>query len=108
MRVKSEKQPSMYGVRMLIRKVGLKAKGRWDKHFYIVIEIPKKGKPVYRVQRESGDSTVKTQQRELLLPFSAIPSSLDLVFMIPPPHLSETRKPTAPVHKQSRTWICHF
>ena len=65
MRVKSEKQPSMYGVRMLIRKVGLKVKGRWDKHSYIVIEIPNKGISVYRVQRISGASTVKTQQRDL-------------------------------------------
>ena len=70
------------GDRLLIRKVGLKDKNkladRWDKHYYIVIEVPNEDVPVYRVQCESGDSTVKTLQRNMLLPFSAIPSNLDI------------------------------
>ena len=67
---------------MLIRKVGQKGKNkladRWEKHSYIVIEVPNKGVPVYRVQPESEYSPVKTLHRNMLLPFSAIPSSLDL------------------------------
>ena len=70
------------GDRLFIRKVGLKGKNkladRWDKHSYIVIEVPNEYVPVYRVQRESGDSTVKTLQRNMFLPFSAIPSNLDI------------------------------
>ena len=57
------------GDRVLIRKVGLKGKNkladRWDKHSYIVIEVPNEGEPVYRVQSESGDSTVNTLQNTL-------------------------------------------
>ena len=93
------------GDRVLIRKVGLKGKNkladRWDKHSYIVIEVPNEGVPVYRVQRESGDSTVKTLHRNMLLPFSAIPSSLDLGLFYDSPH-SKPSKPAAPVHSQSK------
>ena len=70
------------GVRFLIRKVGLKGKNKladkWDRHSYIIIGRPDESIPVYRVQRESGDSSVKTLHRNMLLPFSAIPSISDL------------------------------
>ena len=93
------------GDRVLIRKVGLKGKNkladRWDKHSYIVIEVPNEGVPVYRVQRETGDSTVKTLHRNMLLPFSAIPSSLDRGLFYDSPH-SKPSKPAAPVHSQSK------
>ena len=93
------------GDRVLIRKVGLKGKNkladRWDKHSYIVIEVPNEGVPVYRVQRESGDLAVKTLHRNMLLPFSAIPSSLDLGLFYDSPH-SKPGKPAAPVHSQSK------
>ena len=89
---------------MLIRKVGIKGKNkladRWDKHQYIVIVVPYEGVPVYRVQCESGNSMVKTLHRYMLLPFSAIPSSLDLGIFYDSPH-SKTSKSAAPVHKQS-------
>ena len=74
---------------------------RWDKHSYIVIEVSNEGVPVYRFQRESGDSTVKTLHRNMLLPFSAIPSSLDLGLFYDSPN-SKTHKPAAPVHNQSK------
>ena len=93
------------GDRVLIRKVGLKGRNkladRWDKHSYIVIEVPNEGVPVYKVQRESGDSAVKTLHRNMLLPFSAIPSSLDLGLFYDSPH-SKPSKPAAPVHSQSK------
>ena len=53
--------------------------------------MPNEGVPVYRVQCESGDSAVKTLHRNKLLPFSAIPSSLDLG-----PHDSPHNKPSKP------------
>ena len=53
---------------------------------------------MYRVQRESGDSTAKTIHRTMLLPFSAIPSSLDLGLFVDSAH-SKTSKPAAPVQK---------
>ena len=74
------------GDRVLIRNVGLKGKNKladkWDKHTYIVIDMPDKSIPVYRVQRESGDSSVKTLHRNMLLPFSAIPGISEV--SIPP------------------------
>ena len=83
------------GDRVLIRKVGLKGKNkladRWDKHSYIVIEVPNEGVPVYRVQRESGDSMVKTLHRNILLPFSAIPSSLDLGLFYDSPYIKSSK-----------------
>ena len=63
--------------------------------------MPNEGVPVYRVQHESGDSTVKTLHRNMLLPFSAIPSSLDLGLFYDSPH-SKPSKPAAPVHSQSK------
>ncbi|MCW4250032.1 MAG: RNase H-like domain-containing protein [Candidatus Thiodiazotropha endolucinida] len=65
------------GDHVLIRNVGLRGKhklaDKWDKHPYVVTGIPDKNVPVYTVQRESGDSTVKTLHRNMLLPFSVIP-----------------------------------
>ena len=62
---------------VLIRNVGLREKNkladRWDKDPYVVIDIPDRNIPVYKVQRESGNPTVKTLHRDMLLPFSAIP-----------------------------------
>ena len=90
---------------MIIIKVGLKGKNkladRWDKHSYIVIEVQNEGVPVYRVQRELGDSTMETLYRNMLLSFSAISSSLDLGLFYDSAH-SKTSKPAAPIQKQSK------
>ena len=61
--------------------------------------MPNEGVPVYRVQRKSGDSTVKTLHRNMLLPFIAIPSSLDLGLFYDSPH-NKPSKPAAPVQCQ--------
>ena len=65
------------GDHVLIRNVGLRRKNKladkWDKDPYVVIDIPDRNVPVYKVQRESGNPTVKTLHRNMLLPFSAIP-----------------------------------
>ena len=67
------------GDRVLIRNVGLKGKNKladkWDKDPYVVIDIPDKSVPVFRVGKESGSGTVKTLHRNMLLPFSSIPST---------------------------------
>ena len=44
-----------------------------DTDSYVLIDIPDRNVPVYKVQRESGSPTVKTLLRNMLLPFSAIP-----------------------------------
>ena len=65
------------GDHVLIRNVGLREKNKltdkWDKDSYVVIDIPERNVPVYKVQRESGNPTVKTLHRNMMLPFSAIP-----------------------------------
>ena len=65
------------GDRVLIRNFGLKGKhklaNQWDKYTYIVIDMPDKNIPVYKVQKESGDASVKILDRNMILPFSAIP-----------------------------------
>ena len=71
---------------------------RWDNNSYIVIEVPNEGVPVSRIQRESGDSTEKTLHTRMLLPFSTIPSSLDLGLFYDSPH-SATSKHVVPVEK---------
>ena len=64
------------GDRVLIRKVGFRGKhklaDRWDRDSYVVIGTPDINIPVYHVQKEFGDGSVK--HRNMLLPFSAIPS----------------------------------
>ena len=65
------------GDRVLVRKVGFRGKhklaDRWEKTPYVVLQIPNRDVPVYRVQQESGDQVIKTLHRNMLLPFSAIP-----------------------------------
>ena len=62
----------------LIRKVGFRGKHklaeRWDRDSYVVIGMPEINIHVYHVQKEFGDGSVKTLHRNMLLPFSAIPS----------------------------------
>ena len=70
------------GDRVLIRKVGLRGKhklaDRWDKDSYIVLDKPDSNIPVYKVQKEFGEGSVKTLHRNMLLPFSAIPKISDV------------------------------
>ena len=70
------------GDRVLIRQVGLKGKhklaDKWQKHPYIVVSIPTSDIPVYKVQRESNSSNIKILHRNMLLPFSAIPSVVEV------------------------------
>ena len=70
------------GDRVLIRQVGLKGKhklaDKWQKHPYIVVSIPTSDIPVYKVKRESNSSDIKTLHRNMLLPFSAIPSVVEV------------------------------
>ena len=64
------------GDHVLIRNVGLRGKNKladkWNKDPYVVIDIPDRTVPAYKVQRESGIPTVQTLHRNVLLPFSAI------------------------------------
>lgn len=65
------------GDKVLIRQVELKGKhklaDKWARDPYIVVGIPNSNIPVYKVQKERGDSPVKTLHRNMLLPFTAIP-----------------------------------
>ena len=65
------------GDRVLVRQVAFKGRykisEKWAKDLYVVIGIPIAGVPVFKVQKESDISDVKTLHRNLLLPFSAIP-----------------------------------
>ncbi|MCG8044577.1 MAG: RNase H-like domain-containing protein [Candidatus Thiodiazotropha endolucinida] len=69
------------GDRVLVRQVGFRGRhkiaDRWEKTPYVVVKIPNKNVPVYKVQKESGDHVVKTLHRNMLLPFSAIPAKSD-------------------------------
>ena len=64
------------GDSVLIRNVGFMGKHRLadkrDKDSYVVIGIPDKSIPVYKAQKDSGDHSVKTLHRNMLLPFSEI------------------------------------
>ena len=66
------------GDRVLIRKVGFRGKhklaDRWDRDSYVVIGMPDINIPVCHVQKEFGDGSVKTLHRNMLLPFTIIPS----------------------------------
>lgn len=68
------------GDRVLIRQMALKGKhklaDRWDKDPYVVIGIPNKDSPVFKVRKESDESVIKTLHRNMLLPFSAIPGGV--------------------------------
>ena len=70
------------GDRVLVRQVGFRGRhkiaDRWEKTPYVVIQIPNKDVPVFKVQKESGDQVIKTLHRNMLLPFSAIPGKWEV------------------------------
>ena len=70
------------GDRVLIRNVGLKGKNKladkWAKDPFIVVDQPDRNIPVFKVRKESGNSQEKTLHRNMLLPFSSIPSSSEI------------------------------
>ena len=60
-------------IRQVAFKGSHKISDKWVKDPYVVVDIPIAGIPVFKVQKESDSSVVKTLHRNLLLPFSAIP-----------------------------------
>lgn len=92
------------GDRVLIRNVGLKGKNKladkWDKHTYVVIEKPDQDIPVYKVQKESGDHSVKTLHRNMLLPFSSIPGPFDISISSPVKQKFKSAQPKVTTRKQ--------
>ena len=64
---------------MLVRNVGVRGKrklaDRWDEDFYLVVDLPNKGIPVYLLKREHGRGRRRMLHRNLLLPFMALPAS---------------------------------
>ena len=70
------------GDRVLIRNVGLKGKhklaDKWDKDPYIVVGKPDNLIPVFKVKKETGSGPVKTLHRNMLLPFSSIPTTSEV------------------------------
>ena len=82
------------GDRVLIILVGLKGKhkqaDKWKRTPYMVVSIPNDNIPVYRDQKESDASCIKTLHRNMLLPFSVIPSVSDV--QIPKPKQKRTRQ----------------
>ena len=94
------------GDHVLIRNVGLRRKkkltDKWDTDSYVLIDIPDRNVPVYKVQRESGNPTVKTLHRNMLLPFSAIPGISEIrptpsVTKSPKQKKNSAPKPSLPV-----------
>ena len=75
------------GDRVFIRQVAFKGRhkisDKWIKDPYVVIGIPIAGIPVFKVQKESDSSDVRTLHRNLLLPFSAIPKTSQVEDTIP-------------------------
>ncbi|MCU7858926.1 MAG: DDE-type integrase/transposase/recombinase, partial [Candidatus Thiodiazotropha sp. (ex Lucinoma kastoroae)] len=66
------------GDKVLIRNVGLKGKhklaDKWAKDPYVVVGKPDENIPVFKVQKETGTGPIKTLHRNMLLPFSSIPT----------------------------------
>ena len=65
--------------RVLVRNVGVRGKrkiaDRWEKDVYLVVDQPNKGIPVYLLKWEHGRGRRRMLQRNLLLPFMALPAS---------------------------------
>lgn len=80
------------GDRVLVRLVGLRGKqklaDKWEKSPYIVVSKPINNIPVYKVQKESDDSCIKTLHRNMLLPFSVIPGKSEV---LEPPKITPKR-----------------
>ena len=72
----SQLQP---GDRVLVQNVGMRGKrkiaNRWEKDVYLVVDQPNKGIPVYLLKREHDRGRRRMLDRNLLLPFMALPAS---------------------------------
>ena len=97
------------GDRVLIRRMAFKGKhklaDRWDKDPYVVIGIPNKDIPVFKVRKESDESVIKTLHRNMLLPFSAIPGGASKVTDIPS-KVKKTR-PSTKSEKSEKQLLVH-
>ena len=90
------------GDRVLVRNVGLKGKhklaDKWERDAYIVIDIPDGNIPVFKVRKESGNHQVRILHRNMLLPFSFIPSHSEFNDSLP----STKENPTQTQRKSGR------
>ena len=80
------------GDRVLVKKVGIKGKHKladiWESTPYVVISQPMPDIPLYMVKKENSTNKPKPLHRNMLLPFTALPSILE----------EEPSKPKKPVH----------
>ena len=51
----------------------------WERKPHTVVGMPNTTIPVYKVRKEGSDSRIRTLHRNMLLPFSAIPSVTDIL-----------------------------
>lgn len=90
------------GDRVLVRNVCLKGKHKlavkWERDAYIVIDIPDGNIPVFKVRKESGNHQVRVLHRNMLLPFSFIPSDSEFNDSLP----STKENPTQTQRKSGR------
>jgi len=69
------------GDMVLVRKVGLRGRNKladkWEHDPYVILEIPDRDVPVFKVQLETRKGPVRTLHRNMLLPFVSIPNHED-------------------------------
>ena len=80
------------GDRVFVKKVGIKSKHKladiWESTPYVVISQLMPDIPLYMVKKENSTNKPKPLHRNMLLPFNALPSSLE----------EEPTKPKKPTH----------
>ena len=84
--------------RVLVKKVGFKGKHKladiWESTPYVVISQPMPDIPLYMVKKENSTNKPKPLHRNMLLPFNALPSSLE-------EEPSKPKKPTPVVQQET-------
>ena len=69
------------GDRVLVKKIGIKGKHKladiWESTPYVVISQPMPDIPLYMVKKENSTRKPKPLHRNMLLPFNALPNSLE-------------------------------
>ena len=91
------------GDRVLVKVLAVKGTNKiadkWEDCPYVVIDQPNPDIPVYKVQRENDDKTIRTLHRKHLLPFGSLPviSGMEEVFDVSQPDVDPVVQEDVPV-----------
>ena len=97
------------GDRVLVKKIGIKGKHKlediWESTPYVVISQPMPDIPLYMVKKENSTRKSKPLHRNMLLPFNALPNSLEKEPSKPKKPVQVVQEKPTLTHQLTVLWI---